>query len=216
MNFIPMFFKSVNSIIQIQMFGEQIFLLENGQISQWGIPSMNAGDAVKLDHYPTFIFADLMQLPVRSDTLNTSDLPFNPWSLWSHLPEYMVLVCDNNLSLFEMELRPSQSDNFSNLDIFPRHIKTYLETYEMGENHKAARLCNKNLIFISWDPYLHCEVNIHLIPTNTSSESRSIMTDYLTSHGRFAKQASLCCATGRMCILTDNDRVSILDFLEAP
>lgn len=190
-------------------------MLEEGKISEWTIPSRNVEnpDKVITDHRPIFTFADLM----HGDNIEYPDsLPDNPWVSRSHLLKYMTLIRNDDLSLIEMEPRSSCYATLPEVDLLPRHIKTHIDKYSLGQFVQGARFCDKHLVFTSRESRVRRDIKISVIPTIGSLEPCSVITEYLSSKCRHANQASLCSATGRMCILMDNNEIVILDFLEAP
>ncbi|KAF9526210.1 hypothetical protein CPB83DRAFT_885067 [Crepidotus variabilis] len=199
----------------ITVFGDRLLVLKDNHIAQWSRP-ITSDDP---NHIPVCTYTNLICDMNASDVGHRLHLtPFNPWSVDSPRPDFMVLFQAKNLAVYRMEAHPVDKEDTKSPDIFPRCIQKHIDMYDIARaSYSPARACDGQLIFTSCDSRPNTEIRIHIAPTDTKTNPVGcVKTKGMGPRRITASQHVLCPATGRMCVLTSNNEMMILDFVEPP
>ncbi|KAF9525656.1 hypothetical protein CPB83DRAFT_520227 [Crepidotus variabilis] len=193
------------------------------QIIQWEMPLLPRPRDSRnpIDQTPACTLGDLMfGMPTSQSDVIPYLLPSNPWARAWTFPDFMTLFQRNDLAVNVMKTfpMPSQFAPKATSGVYLRCIQKFPGAFDVVKStYSPACACDEHLVFTSCEPEVHAEVRIHLAPTNSTTKPVGcVKTKWMELHQSRAIRHMLCPVTGRHCILTANNEIVVLDFLEDP
>ncbi|KAF9528406.1 hypothetical protein CPB83DRAFT_791760 [Crepidotus variabilis] len=218
---------SQDDTLRIHLHGNDVFLAWDANLFQWGIPEMTLMNDLKnlKNRRPLFTFTNLF---VKDDE-NISHLappPFidnhstyvgvqSPWSSQFAHSRFMLITRGSNLALYKMQaIENTMSCQGELPTILPTRVAVSDDFSGVSSTTAlwGLRRCQDDQIFVSMEDSR--SPLVHLVSTSGPQNSGAISGVRLSlGIAATVLQVSICPATGRLCVLTHEGDILIVDYL---
>ncbi|KAF8958157.1 hypothetical protein BDZ97DRAFT_1762326 [Flammula alnicola] len=210
------------SPLPIHLYNDNIILYHSGKLSMWKVQELLPGErGTSAQHQCLFTFTELFgkehpgnEIDYENDYL----LPYSPWTCNSHQPKFLGINTASKFALYHLQ-------NLTNIaaahvpNILPTHIAT---VHDLGEDTmlaSALQFCNGNLLYTAindeGDTVFLCGVSNPLVQCQTV-EALPTKCLAVPHHANAITNVQLCAATGRMCVLSGEEDIYVMDYLHPP